>query len=108
VPGFIIYGSLIRLWVFDRSRPYNSEKFDIYKEPERFIKVLAGYALMSNTELGLNTFIKRNRNNKYIITRDIRISLEDKLIALIKAIVYRGTTCYQGKRLGLEYVVKFA
>lgn len=48
VPGFTICGSLIRLWVFDRSGPYNSEKFDIHNEPERFVKVLAGYALMSD------------------------------------------------------------
>ena len=87
VPGFTICGSLMRLWVFDRSRPYNSKKFDIHKEPELFVKVLAGYMMMSDAELGLNTFIKRDGNGKYIVTRDVRISLEDKLIALIKAIV---------------------
>jgi Fungal protein kinase len=67
VPGFTICGSLIRLWVFDRSGPYNSEKFDIHKEPERFVKVLAGYALKSDTELGLNTFIKRDGISKYVV-----------------------------------------
>ena len=55
VPGFTICGSLMRLWVFDRSGPYNSKKFDIHKEPERFIMVIAGYALMTDAELGLNT-----------------------------------------------------
>jgi hypothetical protein len=44
----------MRLWVFDRSGSYNSEKFDIHKEPERFVKVIAGYAMMSDAELGLN------------------------------------------------------
>jgi hypothetical protein len=80
---------------------YNSKKFDIHKEPERFIKVLAGYALMSNAELGSNTFIKRDGNGKYIVTRDVRISLKDKLIALTKAIVCRGITCYRGRRPGI-------
>ncbi|KAG9233281.1 hypothetical protein BJ875DRAFT_535473 [Amylocarpus encephaloides] len=111
VPGFTISGSMMRLWIFDRSGPYNCEKFDIHKEPERFVKVLAGYAIMSDTELGLNTFIKRDGNGKYIVTRDVRISLEDKPIASTKAIVCRGTTCYRGRRLGStdwEYVVKFA
>jgi hypothetical protein len=111
VPGFTICGSVMRLWIFDRSGPYNSEKFDIHKEPERFVKVLAGYAMMSDAELGLNTFIKRDGNDKYIVTRDVRISLEDKPIASTKAIVCRGTTCYRGKRPGStdwEYVVKFA
>ena len=58
VPGFTICGSVMRLWVFDRSGVFSSEKFDINKEPERFVKVIAGYALMADAELGLNTFVK--------------------------------------------------
>ncbi|KAG9228380.1 hypothetical protein BJ875DRAFT_389540 [Amylocarpus encephaloides] len=111
VPGFTICGSMMRLWIFDRSRPYNSEKFNIHREPERFVKVLAGYAMMSDAELGLNTFIKRDGNGKYIVTRGVRISLEDKPIASTKAIVCRGTTCYRGRKSDStewEYVVKFA
>jgi len=46
------------LWVFDRSDPYSSENFNIRKEPELFVKVIAGYALMLDAELGLNTFIQ--------------------------------------------------
>lgn len=110
VPGFTICGSLMRLWVFDRSGPYNSEKFDIHKEPERFVKVIAGYGLMSDAELGLNTFIKRDENGKYILAQDARIYLENKPIASTKAIVCRGTTCYRGKRSDSpkwEYVAKF-
>jgi len=53
------------LWVFNRSGPYSSEKFEIHKEPEQFMKVITGYILMSDIELGLNTFIKRNGNSKY-------------------------------------------
>lgn len=111
MPDFTIYGSLIRLWVFDRSGLYSSEKFDIHKEPDRFVKAIAGYTLMTDTELGLNTFIIHDGNGKYIIVRDVRINLEDRPIASTKAIVCRGTTCYRGKRPGLtdwEYVVKFA
>ncbi|KAJ2901648.1 uncharacterized protein MKZ38_001607 [Zalerion maritima] len=111
IPGFTICGSMMRLWVFDRSGPYNSEKFDIHKEPGRFIKAIAGYALMTDAELGLNTFIKHDGNGKYIVARDVRISLEDKPIASTKAIVCRGTTCYRGRRSDStewEYVVKFA
>ncbi len=98
MPGFTICGSLMRLWIFDRSGAYNSEKFDIYKELERFVKVIASYALITYAELGLNTFIKRNRNGKYIVARDVRIYLEVILIASQKAIVCRGTTCYRGRR----------
>jgi hypothetical protein len=111
VPGFTICGSVMRLWMFDRSGPYSSEKFNIHEEPERFIKVIAGYALMTDAELGLNTFIKRDGNGKYIVARDVKIFLEDKPIASTKAIVCRGTTCYRGRRSDStkwEYVVKFA
>jgi hypothetical protein len=111
VPGFTICGSLMRLWVFDRSGLYNSKKFDIHEEPERFVKAIAGYALMSDAELGLNTFIRCDGNGKYIVARDVRISLENKPIASTKAIVCRGTTCYRGRRSDStewEYVVKFA
>lgn len=68
VPGFTVCGSMMRLYVFDRSGPYNSKKFDIHKKPERFVKVLTGYAIMSDADLGVNTFIKRDGNGKYIIT----------------------------------------
>ena len=53
---------------------------------------------MSDAELGLNTFIKRDRTGKYVVVAGARISLEDKLIASTKAIVCRGTTCYRGRR----------
>jgi hypothetical protein len=55
---------------------------------------------MFNTELGLNMFIKRNNNSKYIVTQDIRIFLKDKPIALTKVIVCQRITCYQGRRPG--------
>jgi hypothetical protein len=84
--------------VFDRSSSYNSEKFDIYKEPERFIRVIARYILITDTELGLNIFVKHNSNSKYIIVRDMKISLEEKPIASTKAIVCRGTIYYRGRR----------
>ncbi|KAG9238033.1 hypothetical protein BJ875DRAFT_532559 [Amylocarpus encephaloides] len=100
---------LMRLWVFDRSGIYSSKKFNIHEEPERFVKVITGYALMTDAELGLNTFIKRDSNSKYIVAQGVRISLEDKPIVSTKAIVCRGTTCYRGRgndSMGWEYVVK--
>ena len=79
MPGFTICRSLMRLWLFDRSGPYNSEKFDIHKEPERFVKVLAGYALMSDAELGLNTFIKCDGRCKYVVGEDCSGRQADRL-----------------------------
>ncbi|KFY04008.1 hypothetical protein V490_00025 [Pseudogymnoascus sp. VKM F-3557] len=108
VPGFTICGSVMRLWVFDRSGPYSSEKFDIHKEPERFVRVITGYALMTDAELGLNTFIRRD-GNKYIVAQGLGICLEDKPLAWQRAIVCRGTACYRGRNKdpgGWEHVVK--
>jgi hypothetical protein len=36
------------------------EKLDFHKEPERCIKVVASYGLITNVKLGLNTSIKPN------------------------------------------------
>jgi hypothetical protein len=61
-----------------------SRKFDIHREPERsheFVKVIAGDGPMTETELGLNTLIKRNDNGNYIVVRDENIYLEEKPIA---------------------------
>ena len=65
--GSFIRGSTVKPWVFDRSGPYSCEKFDIHEDPERFIRVMAGYALMSDEELGMNTHIKEDKNGKYIM-----------------------------------------
>jgi hypothetical protein len=68
-------------------------------------------AEVSDAELGLNTFIKRDGGSKYVVVPGARIALEDKPIASTKAIVCRGTTCYRGRRsdlTGWEYMVKFA
>jgi hypothetical protein len=96
-PILILHG-LIRAWFYELRirdaalgvRPiwaYDSEKPDIYKEPERFAKVITGYDLMTDSELGLNTFVEREGNYKQIAARGMRIDLEDKPIASQKAIV---------------------
>lgn len=63
VLGFTICGS-----VATRSNLYNSEQLDIKKEPKKFIRVIAEHTLMTDAELGSNTFIKRDRTGKYIVT----------------------------------------
>ncbi|KAF2228683.1 hypothetical protein EV356DRAFT_497848 [Viridothelium virens] len=53
-------------WVFDRSGAYGPEAFDVTADPGRFIRAIAGYALMSDEELGLDTFIERNGPKQYV------------------------------------------
>lgn len=115
--GFIIRGPTVELLVYDRSGPYTCGKLNLYKEHEKFIKIVAGYTLMEDNELGLDTFITREVNDTYIrfkdeeTTAEEKIYLEDRPIALQHSIVCRGTTCYRGKKQGSnewEFVVKFS
>ena len=57
--AFSIQGKMMETWVFDRSGPYSSGEFDIHEEPEKFIKIITGYANMSDAELGLDTYIEQ-------------------------------------------------
>jgi hypothetical protein len=78
---------------------------------------MAGYALMSDEELGINTYIKEDKDGKYIMfkgddeTKETKLYLDDRPIAFQRAIVCRGTTCYRAKRQNSkrwEFVVKFS
>jgi hypothetical protein len=47
--------------------------------PQRFIRVMAGYTLMSDDELGINTYIKEDKAGKYIIFKGEDKAKEEKL-----------------------------
>ena len=117
IHGFSLYGTTMELWVFDRSGPYSSGEFDIHKEPEQFIRAIAGYVMMSDEELGLDTFVERDGEDRFItITEDDtkkerRLQLESGLIAYQRAIVCRGTSCFRASIPSSQdprYVVKFS
>ena len=48
----------MQLWIFDRSGAYSSDSFDVLEQPDRFVRAITGYALMTDEELGLDTFVK--------------------------------------------------
>ena len=117
IHGFTLLGTTMELWVFDRSGPYSSGPFDIHEQPERFIKAIAGYTMMSNEELGLDTSIEQEMENRFItITEDAtgdekRLRLKPDPIAYQRAIVCRGTSCFRTETPDAEdpqYVVKFS
>ncbi|OJD20183.1 hypothetical protein ACJ73_08482 [Blastomyces percursus] len=57
-------------WVFDRSGPYSSAIIDVCADSRRFFQVLVGYTMMSDEELGLDTFIASDeRGNKSITVK---------------------------------------
>lgn len=101
VHSFIIFGTKVELWVFDRSGPYSSGKFDIHEEPEKFVRALAGYAMMSDEELGLDAFLQQEDGGLFVsVTEDMsgekkRLRLEPKPFVHQRAVVCRGTTCFR-------------
>ena len=73
--------------------------------------------MMSDEELGMNTYIKEDEISKYIMfkgedkAKEEKLYLEGRPIAFQRAIIYRGTTCYRAKKQNSkrwEFVVKFS
>ena len=110
--GFTLCYNSMELYVFDRSGTYSAEAFDIHIEPERFVRALSGYCMMSDEELGLDTFIEREGTKEFVTIVDentgkqVRLQLENHPIARQGAIVGRGTSCY--RTVDQKRVIKFS
>jgi hypothetical protein len=116
VHAFTICGREMEVWVFDRSGCYSPGYFDIHEEPERFIQVIAGYTMMNEEELGLDTFTEQQCDRHFIHIKDEaagrkKLRLELKPFTRQRAIVCRGTSCYLTTAPESEdwsYVTKFS
>ena len=112
IHGFFLHGTIMELWVFDRSGPYSSGEFDIHEEPEKFIRAIAGYAMMDDEELGLDTYTELDDTGRFItISRDAtgkenRMQLDKAPFVKQRAVVCRGTTCFRSS--DQANVVKFS
>lgn len=106
VHAFLLCGTKMELWVFDRSGPYSSGIFDIRDEPEKFGRALVGYATMDQAALGLDIFIESQQDSPQVTldnadtgkdsNKELCIQLTDLLVKR-NAIVGRGTTCYKSR-----------
>lgn len=81
------------MWArIDGSGPYSSTVYNIHEEPGRFICTITTYVLMSNDELGLNTFTGRDDANRFITLvkdetgKETRLGLGSDPIAYQRAI----------------------
>lgn len=110
--GFTLRRTSMELYVFDRSGAYSAKSFDIHDEPQRFIQAFAGYCMMSDEELGMDTFTEREGGRQYVTVKDeatgknIRLGLEQVPIARQSAVVCRGTCCY--RTIDGKHVAKFS
>ena len=119
VHAFTLCASTMELWVFDRSGAYSSGPFDIHDKPDTFARALVGYATMDDHAMGRDTFIERgdetNSEIKHVTlddanNRETRIKLV-KAIVRQKAVVCRGTTCFEtenNQETGTSHVAKFS
>ena len=110
--GFTLCGTIMELHIFDRSGAYSAEPFDIHQDPERFIRAISGYCMMNDKELGIDTFVQRDKTNDFVIVNDYetkeetRVYIEMDPIALERAIVCRGTSCF--RTTDHKNIVKFS
>ncbi|KAG6281959.1 hypothetical protein E4U09_000847 [Claviceps aff. purpurea] len=107
--SFSLCDSKMELWVFDRSGAYSSGTFDIHDEPDKLARALVGYATMDDDLMGLDTFVERQDGHRYVTLvdasdKETRLRL-DKAMVRQKAIVCRGTTCYETQD---SHVAKFS
>ena len=116
VLGFSICGSIMRLFHFDRSGICASDSFDVHKDRVRFVKVMLGYLLMNEEQLGFDSTIQQIGNESFLtITRDgsnkaDRIRLL-QTISKRQQIVGRGTVTWEAynekyEQQGQRLVVK--
>lgn len=114
--GFYIRGSLIELWVFDRSGLYCSDLFDIHKDFTQFLSIFLSYQRMTDQDLGKLNIIKTDKGGSYITLDSVAIPslgklyLESQPIASREKLVGTGTTCYRARMPNSnqwDYVLKF-
>ncbi|KAL2187716.1 hypothetical protein L209DRAFT_708640 [Thermothelomyces heterothallicus CBS 203.75] len=112
VLGFTIYGSLMRIWEFDRLGGIASERFDINKDGLQFVSTVLGFLWMNEEQLGFDptitmqdgrrlATIKRNGQTERLVI--------DKLVRRAPCIAGRATTCWVAHREGepgIKFVIK--
>ncbi|CCU76485.1 serine/threonine-protein kinase Sgk2, partial [Blumeria hordei DH14] len=110
VHGFLLFGSQLQLWVFDRSGPMSSGFIDIGENPEKLVYVITAYMLMSDNELGLDSNFVQEHDRTLIKVEGpetdnrLMLILEPFPFIVQRSIVSRGTTVYRG--LYERFVVK--
>lgn len=114
--GFLIRGSLIELWVFDRSGLYCSDLFDIHKDFIQFLSIFLSYQRMTDQDLGQSNIVETDKGGSYVILDTVampslgKLYLDSQPIASRENLVGTGTTCYRARMPDSDrwnYVLKF-
>jgi hypothetical protein len=98
VLGFTICGFMMRLWQFDRSGCSGSLSFDIHKDGLQFTRVVLGYLMMNETQLGFDPTIQQANDRHYVeITRNGQMErlIIEKRVSRQAIIAGPGTSCWK-------------
>ena len=98
VLGFTLWGSLMRIWEFDRLGGIASERFDVNENGLRFVSTVLGFLWMNQEELGFDPTIitadgwryieiERNGNRERLII--------DEVMKRAPCVAGRATTCWK-------------
>ncbi|CCU82160.1 serine/threonine-protein kinase Sgk2 [Blumeria hordei DH14] len=108
--GFLLYGTQLRLWVFDPCGAFGSGLTEIKEDPECFIRVITAYALMNEEKLGMNIFVNPINNKMKVqnhkTLRNNIYQLDMKPFVNQKLPLSCGTICY--RTIDGEYIAKFS
>ncbi|KAI0481457.1 FunK1 protein kinase [Xylaria cf. heliscus] len=114
--GFYIRGSLVELWMFDRSGLYCSDMFDIRNDFIQFLSIILSYQRMTDKELGITDTLNTDEGGSYVDLNGAavpslrKLYLESQPIASRDKLVGNGTTCYRARTPDSDqwsYVLKF-
>ncbi len=98
VLGFTLCGYMMRLWHFDRSGSSGSSSFDINQDGLKFVRIMLGYHLMNDKQLGLDLMIQQIDGQRYVeITRDDQIErlILTEEIRKHAVVAGRATACWR-------------
>ncbi|PNP43238.1 hypothetical protein THARTR1_11136 [Trichoderma harzianum] len=132
--AFLLHGTTLELWVFDRAGAYSSELVDLVQNPQELLHTLAGYCMMNDKESGVNTFVKclGPGSDKYVSFDDdppydipgscdgdffgvcgriVKLYLRPEMLAAPGYLVGLGTTCFAASKSTTDkpnVIVKFS
>ncbi|KAL1888294.1 hypothetical protein Cpir12675_006230 [Ceratocystis pirilliformis] len=97
--GFTLCGSIMRIWLFDRTGGVASQSFDINKDGKQFVDIMAAFLLMDSEQLGLDPTLMQSDSQVFIDINRNGVSeriVIDQTLYDNKCIAGCATKCWRG------------
>ncbi|KAH8112638.1 hypothetical protein DFH11DRAFT_1744852 [Phellopilus nigrolimitatus] len=106
VLGVILTGDdRMTFFVFDRAGVLSSERFNIMDEPEKLIRVVAGFLFAENIDLGYDPTIYHRDGERFILFKQVEYKIKE-IIYAESSVRGRGTNCFLVEHEGEDAVIK--